>query len=68
MEECRNQQHKSTQQRMVRIVSCFLVNQIKTKTINFNTDIILNIEKFCVEFNQVKEANELYRIIRSENY
>jgi len=42
--ECRNQQQKFVQLRMVRIVSLFLQSLIKAKIINFNTDMIMNIQ------------------------
>ena len=66
--ECRNQQQKFVQQRMVRIVSLFLQSLIKAKIINFNTDMIMNIQQFCIDFSQVKDANNLMKIIAAENY
>ena len=50
MEECKNHAQRTVQQRMVRIVSLFLHNSIKAKTINFNTNINIEIERFCMEF------------------
>lgn len=43
--ECRNsQEQKGVQKRLVRIVSVFLTSLIKAKIINFNTDMIMNIQ------------------------
>ena len=45
MNECRNsQEQKGVKQRMVRVVSLFLQSLIKAKIINFNTDMIVNIQ------------------------
>ena len=68
MTECRNQEQKGLQKRLVRIVSVFLASLIKTKVINFNQDMLMSIQQFCLDFNQVPEANTLLRLVNTENY
>lgn len=53
---------------MVRVVSLFLQTFIKAKLINFNSNLISEIQRFCVEFGKVREANDLYKLIATENY
>ena len=69
MNECRNNQdNKTLQKRLVRIVSVFLTSLIKTKIINFNSDMVMNIQQFCIDFGQVPEANTLLRLVKTEHY
>lgn len=59
MQECRAQKQKNVQNRLVRIVSVFLQSLIKMRNINFDNEMILMIQQFCVEFAKVKDANDL---------
>lgn len=66
--ECRNTSDLKNQKRLVRIVSVFLTFLIKSKIINFNTDMIMNIQQFCLDFSKVPEANTLQKLVIAENY
>lgn len=57
-----------TQKRYVRIVSVFLTSLIKAKVINFNQDMIMNIQQFCLDFAKVPEANTLQKLVIAESY
>jgi len=68
MSECRNTNDIKTQKRLVRIVSVFLTSLIKAKIINFNSEMIMNIQQFCLDFAKVPEANALQKLVIAENY
>ena len=66
--ECRKSPDQKVQKRLVRIVSVFLTSLIKAKIINFNTDMIMNIQQFCIDFARVPEANTLQKLATNDHY
>ena len=66
MNQCKsNQDSKVNKNRMIRLVCVFLQSIIKNKLINLQ-DVFLDIQSFCIEFSQVKEANAILKTIKSE--
>ena len=53
---------------MVRIACVFFVNQLKSKICQMNNPLLLMIQKFCMEFARVPAANNLHKLIATENY
>ena len=46
----------------------FLTSLIKSKNINFNTEMIMHIQQFCLDFAKVPEANNLQKLVAAESY
>ncbi|GAA48950.1 UPF0760 protein C2orf29 [Clonorchis sinensis] len=66
MTYCQSLQDKSTQQRNVRIVCVLIQSFIRNKILDIhNENILIEVQRFCVEFNKVPGANPLYRTIKN---
>lgn len=59
MDECRNLTDQKGQKRLVRILSLFLLSQLKAKTTCFNIEMLMLIQNFCIDFVKVPEVSEL---------
>lgn len=69
MEFCMHLQSKERERvNMVRIACVFFVNQLKSKICQMNNPLLLMIQKFCMEFARVPAANNLHKLIATENY
>jgi hypothetical protein len=61
MEQCRNTPEKNNNRnRMVRLLCVFMLSIIKSKQINIQ-QMHLDVQAFCIDFVQVKEANSIYK-------
>ena len=64
MNSCKNLKEKYTQTRFVRLLCVFINSLLKNKVLN-NVELYVEIELFCKEFGNVKEAAAVYRSIKS---
>ena len=64
MNSCKNLKEKYTQTRFVRLLCVFINSLLKNKVLN-NVELYVEIEHFCTEFGNVKEAAAVYRSIKS---
>lgn len=61
---CRNIKEKYTKTRMIRLLCVFMQNLVKNKIIT-GGDLLIEIQHFCNEFSNIKEASNLYKTVRS---
>uniref|UniRef100_A0A915ETS6 CCR4-NOT transcription complex subunit 11 n=1 Tax=Echinococcus canadensis TaxID=519352 RepID=A0A915ETS6_9CEST len=63
---CQSTQDKSSQSRLARLVCLVIQAWVRNKILDITgTNILVEIQSFCLEFNKVREANALYRLIKS---
>ncbi|KAF8566596.1 hypothetical protein P879_04885 [Paragonimus westermani] len=66
MSYCQSLQDKSTQLRHVRLVCVLFQSFIRNKILDVRKeDITVEIQRFCLDFNKVSHANQLYRLIKN---
>ena len=68
MEECRTISDPKGQKRLVRILSLFLMSQIKSRATFFNKEMLMIINHFCIDFAKVNDVSNLHKLVQSELY
>ncbi|CAL8096493.1 unnamed protein product [Calicophoron daubneyi] len=66
MQSCQSIPDKSLQQRHVRLVCVLIRSLICNKILDIhNENILVEVQTFCLEFNKVADARNLYRLIKN---
>lgn len=66
VQKCEKLTDKFVKNRLVRLVCVFIQSLIRNKII-ISPEIMVEISTFCVEFNKIKEALALYKLIKSSD-
>lgn len=51
---------------MVRLLCVFMISIIKSKQVNMQ-QMQLDLQAFCIDFANIKEANQIFKTLQSEN-
>ncbi|VDM32431.1 unnamed protein product [Hydatigera taeniaeformis] len=66
IKRCQSTQDRSSQSRLARLVCLVIQTWVRNKVLDITgANILVEIQSFCLEFNRVREANTLYRLIKS---
>jgi len=55
----------ASQQSFVRLLCVFLYQLIRSKKLTMNSDRFVELQAFCIEFQHVKEAGSLHRLLKT---
>lgn len=64
IQKCQNVPDKVMKNRFVRMVCVFIQSLIRNK-IGITNEVAIEITTFCLEFNNIKEASALYKLLKS---